>query len=272
VSAAIAGAYGVRLPELPSGRWLAVTAAGHWPALRWRSEPGAGLPELAPGSPPPTLRVGEDITHEELVHPLLGRIGAQLALRRGHDAMHAGAVVGAGGAWAVIGAKGAGKSTLLAAFARAGSPVVTDDVLVFGQGVAMAGPRCIDLRPDAQWVGPSTNVRPSDPRRRIALAPIAGEHPLAGLIHLDWSENAPAVEGLTRGEAVRRLLAVQNEKGFPARPESVLDLAALPNVRLTRPRSWPALGDAVAVARAVVGAGQPAPPAVARERVLSKCA
>ena len=252
-ASATVAAYGIRLAGLPSDRWLAVTQVPHWPTLQWHRDPRPGLDTFAVDDDDATLLVGKDVTQEDLVHPLLGRIGAHVALRRGDDAMHAGAIVGASGAWAVIGAKGAGKSTLLAALAHKGLPVVTDDVLVFGQGVAKAGPRCIDLRPDAALFGPGADVRPTDPRRRIALGPIAGEHRLVGLIHLDWCEGTPTVEDLSRAEAITRLVVVQNEKGFPARPESLLDLAVLANVRLCRPRSWDGLDETVALVRAVIG-------------------
>ena len=80
-------------------------------------------------------------------------------------------------------------------------------------------------------------VRPSDPRNRIALPPIAAEHPLAGVIHLEWSDGETTIEPLDHREAIKRLLILRGEKGYPRDPRALLDLAALPNLRLMRPRS-----------------------------------
>jgi hypothetical protein len=186
---------------------------------------------------PLELRIRADIAHSELVHPLLGRVASHIALAHGADGMHAGAVAGIAGAWAMIGPKGAGKSTLLASLNDSGVPVVTDDILVFRGGTAMAGPRCIDLRPDTRGFGLGVAVRPSDPRNRIALPSIAAEHPLAGLIHLEWSAGETTLEPLPHQEAIERLLILRSEKGYPRDPRVLLDLATLPTLLLRRPRS-----------------------------------
>jgi hypothetical protein len=159
--------------------------------------------------------------------------------------MHAGAIAGPAGAWAVIGPKGAGKSTLLATLARAGVPIVTDDILVFRDGVAMAGPRCVDLRPDAKGFGLGVAVRPSDPRNRIALPPIAAEHRLVGLIHLEWSPTDTRLDPLDYREAIKRLLTLRSDRGYPRNPQALLDLAALPALVLRRARSMSVLGECV---------------------------
>ena len=244
----VPGAYGFRLAGVETG-WLGVSDAAHWPEVSFMRETRPDAPELALDVDALELRVRADIPHGELVHPLLGRVGAGLALARGGDAMHAGAVAGTAGAWAVVGSKRAGKSTLLAALARAGTPVITDDVLVFAGGAAMTGPRCIDLRPDVSHRGAGVAVRPSDPRNRIPLPAIASEHPLAGLIHLEWSPSATTIESLDRRDAIRRLLVVQGEKGYPREPGALLDLAALPALCLRRPRSMSGLRAAVELVR-----------------------
>jgi hypothetical protein len=239
-------AYGLRLAGLQSARWLAVTGADRWPEVSIDRDVGiAGEPALDVDAL--VLRLRADADHRELVHPLLGRIGSQLALARGGDAMHAGAVSGAAGAWGIIGAKGAGKSTLLAALAAAGTPVVTDDVLVFANGTAMAGPRCIDLRPEADRFGSAVDVRPNDPRRRVSLPRIEAEHRLAGFIHLEWSDAEPGLEPLDHRAALERLLVLRSEKGYPVDPRKLLDLAALPTRLLRRPRSWDGVDATVAL-------------------------
>jgi hypothetical protein len=246
MSEATAAAYGLRFRGLESGRWLGVTGAAHWPCVSVRSDDRADAPELELDVDGLELRVRAGTAHSELVHPLLGRVASHLALARGADGMHAGAVAGSDGVWAVIGPKGAGKSTLLASLNDIGVPIVTDDVLVFRDGVVMAGPRCIDLRPDATGFGLTVAVRPSDPRSRLSLPPIAAEHRLAGLLHLEWSSEETTIEPLDHREAIRRLLILRSDKGYPRDPHVLLELATLPTVVLKRPKSMDSL-DAAAL-------------------------
>ena len=112
----VRGAYGFRLSGLEAGTWLGVSDALHWPEISCETDSRPDAPELLLDVHALELRVRADIVHSDLVHPLLGRVGSQLALAHGADAMHAGAVAGSEGAWAVIGPKGAGKSTLLRAW------------------------------------------------------------------------------------------------------------------------------------------------------------
>ncbi len=242
----VPGAYGVRLSGLDVGTWLGVSGASHWAEVSCRKDNDAQAPEVSLDLDALELRVRADIAHSELVHPLLGRVASQIALAHGADAMHAGAVAGRTGAWAVIGAKGAGKSTLLASLNEIGVPIVTDDVLVFAGSAVMAGPRCIDLRPDTERFGLGVAVRPNDPRNRIMLPPIASEHHLAGLIHLEWSSAETAIEPLDHREAIRRVLTLQSDKGYPRSPHAPLDFAMLPAVVLKRPRSMRGLDASVA--------------------------
>lgn len=252
----VAGAYGLRLSGVEAG-WLAARGGSHWSEISCTRESHPDAPELALDVHALELRVRSDIPHSELVHPLLGRVGAQLSFARGGDAMHAGAVAGSAGAWVVVGPKHAGKSTLLAGLANAGTPIVTDDVLVFGAGAALAGPRCIDLRPDMKRFGRGTSVRPSDPRNRISLPPIAAEHPLAGLIHLEWSPAETAIEPIHHRDALKRLLMVRSENGWPRDPRALLELAALPTLCLRRPRSMKGLDASVALMRSLLLDGAP---------------
>jgi energy-coupling factor transporter ATP-binding protein EcfA2 len=233
----VTGAYGFRLSGLQDDAWLSVSGASHWPEISCQRDGGPDAPELSFDPNADELRVRADIPHSELVHPLLGRMASHLAPAHGLDGMHAGAVAGNAGAWAIIGPKGAGKSTLLASLNDLGVPIVTDDVLICRDGTVMAGPRCIDLRPDTQRFGLGIAVRPSDPRNRIALAPIAAEHPLRGLIHLEWSSDDTATERLDHREAIRRLLILRSDNGYPRDPRLLLDLATLPTLLLKRPRS-----------------------------------
>jgi hypothetical protein len=240
-----AAAFGFRLSGLTKAEWLGVRGVSHWPELNCRTERSPDAPELSLDAAALELRVRCDVAHSELVHPLLGRVASHIALTHGADGMHAGAVAGPAGAWAVIGPKGAGKSTLLAGLARVGVPIVTDDILVFRAGAVMAGPRCIDLRPDVKGFGFGVAVRPTDPRNRIALPPIGGEHQLVGVIHLQWSLASATLQPLDHREAIQRLLILRSDKGYPHDPQRILDLAALPTFVLKRPRSFTALDASV---------------------------
>lgn len=73
---------------------------------------------------------------------LLGSALGILCHRRGLLPLHANAVIAGDGAFAFAGPSGAGKSTLAAHFARAGYPVLCDDVCVvgFSAGTALAWP------------------------------------------------------------------------------------------------------------------------------------
>jgi hypothetical protein len=253
MSETLAGAYGFRLSGLDSEQWLGVTGAEHWPEVSCVRDSAPGAEELRLDVGALVLRVRSDVAHGEFVHPLLGRVASHLALAHGADGIHAGAVAGAAGAWGVLGPKGAGKSTLLASLARVGIPIVTDDVLVFTDGVVTAGPRCIDLRPDAQTHGVAVAVRPSDPRNRVLLPPIVAEHSLAGLIHLEWSATETSTARLDYREALSRLLILRGEQGYPRNPRKLLDLAALPTLRLRRPRSALGLNASVMLMQRVLG-------------------
>ena len=246
----VSGAYGFRLSGLASGAWLGVSGAIRWPEVSCKLDDDPNAPEVWLDAHALELRVRADVQHSEFVHPLLGRAASQLALAHGADGMHAGAIAGRAGAWAVIGPKGAGKSTLLAGLNDIGVPIVTDDILVLRDGMVMAGPRCIDLRPDVQRFGVGLAVRPSHPRNRVGLPSIPAEHRLVGLIHLEWSSGEASgettIEALGRRGAIRRLLVLRTEKGYPRNPQALLDLAMLPTVVLSRPRVMSGLDDAVA--------------------------
>ncbi|MGH9029040.1 MAG: hypothetical protein ACRDV4_05440, partial [Acidimicrobiales bacterium] len=160
----------------------------------------------------------------------------------GDEVLHAGAFVGEGGAWLVVGDREAGKSTLLAQLHLLGVPIVTDDLSVLRGGRVFAGPRCIDLRPDmATRLGTGSLVR-SGTRFREQLPPIEAEHRVAGFIELGSSES----DGLerVRGSArLARLLAVTEERSRRP-PADLLDLACLPYCRLNRRLDPAAPGDA----------------------------
>jgi hypothetical protein len=242
-----AAAYGLRLTGAPPTRWLALAGAEAWPELRLERADGVGRPRVDADRRVAT--VGSELGVGELVHPALSGIALAMALARGLDALHAGAVAGPEGAWAVAGPKEAGKSTLLAACAAAGLEVVADDALVIAGERCFAGPRCLDVRPEAGGrCGPATPVRPETPRLRLTLPPGRAEHRLSGVIHLAWGAG-PTMWPLAPTESLERLLALRAVDGFPRDPVGLLDLSGLPAYELRRPRSWDALTGAVRAVR-----------------------
>jgi hypothetical protein len=245
-----AAAYGVRLAGAPPTRWLALAGAADWPEVRLERADGVDRPRIDADRRVAT--VDSELGVGELVHPALAGIGLTMAVARGLDALHAGAVAGPEGAWAVAGPKEAGKSTLLAACATARIEVVADDVLVVSGEHCFAGPRCVDVRPEADGrFGPATPVRPETPRLRLTLPAGRAEHRLSGLIHLAWGTK-PALRPLSPTESLERLLALRAVDGFPRDPIGLLELSGRPAYELKRSHDWDTLPGAVRAVRGLL--------------------
>jgi hypothetical protein len=247
-----AAAYGLRFDGVPDSPWLGLRDVNGWPTLHVELR-GATGPRLDPQLDVTAMRAVVDgrVDPTGLVHPLLGLLALGVAVERGMDALHAGAIIGADGAWAIVGAKEAGKSSLLAACAAAGLGVLTDDVLVVSGGRCLAGPRCVDLRPGtAERFGATETVRSAEPRKRLRLPPVRAEHRLAGIVFLEWG-HGPALEPIGASETLRRLLERNAIDRFPRVPTGLLDLAAGPSFVLRRPRDWSALDETVELLRNV---------------------
>lgn len=265
------GAYGLRFSGAlaPAGRagLQTVPPACRWPVvnLRWRR----------PEGPAPLQRIDDHVAlirligggHLELerqerracfcteerpdgavlAHPGLAPVGAIFAHWLGRSGFHAGAVIVDGGAWAVVGAKGSGKSTTLAWLAAAGYPVVTDDVLVIEAGMAFAGPRSVDLRPESarrlEGMPPLVLVRQGE-RHRLVLERVTAEVPFRGWVLLEEGEGIDAIS-VAPGERVRRVARHSVVRLAPRQPEAILELARLPMWRLRRPRRWSMLDETV---------------------------
>jgi hypothetical protein len=240
-------AYGFRIDGAADSRWLSLRGAESWPLLRIERDPAmpaAALPRIDERGF--TATVTGRRPDDELLHPHLGTLALMLAERRGTDSMHAGAVLGPEGAWALVGTKQAGKSTLLGSLAQSGATVLADDVLVMKAGRVLAGPRLVDLRPSAaRQLGASTVVR-GGMRRRLLLPPAPAESELAGLVYLGWG-GEPSLEPLRAPERLARLMARREQDGWPRSRELLLDLASLPAFELRRPKRWDALSTAVNV-------------------------
>jgi hypothetical protein len=258
------GAYGFRLSDLPAAARLLSRAEPEWPKLTLvrhvddaRKPPhdrvgadraelvlrSGGWVELERASARATYHLRHVPRDGDLLHPYLGPVAALAARWLGRESFHAGAVVVDGGAWAVLGDKEAGKSSTLAHLALSGHTVLSDDVLVLDGTDVFAGPRCIDLRAE-----PASRLGAGEPlgvvgmreRFRLELGPAPSRVPLRGFVSLGWG-GAVAVEPVRGAE---RLLALLPHRALlleTSAPADLLELGALPFLRLDRPRGWQSL-------------------------------
>ena len=187
------------------------------------------------------IRARERLPVTDVIHPTLWPAASVFARWHERETFHAGAISFDGeGAWAILGERGAGKSSLLAALALHGVEVLADDLLVVAGQHCFAGPRCIDLRKEAAaalGVAADTPLVRSTQRRRLPLCPCAGEYALRGFVHLRWGADI-RLERLLPVERLPLLLDHRRIAGLGADFEHLLDLVALPSIRLTRPRDW----------------------------------
>jgi hypothetical protein len=253
------GAYGLRLVGFDGGDELAVRDGEGLPAVELRlavgpvpDDPrvyvradrasfpvGRGRVEMDRHARVATMRSTIPLETDEVVHPWLSRVAGMFGRWLGRDVLHGGAFVVEGRAWALLGGNEAGKSTLLAALTTAGAcEVLTDDVLVTERGLAYAGPRCIDLRPDAApLVGAAdAGIARGGTRRRLSLEPVPAAFPLGGVVHLRWGDRLEALP-----LALEHRLAPLRVQGWlgeidPIEKHALLGLVALPTLELVRRR------------------------------------
>lgn len=183
-------------------------------------------------------------TAESVVHPLSTLPLAFLAHWSGRATLHGGAFVHDGRAWVVSGAQLAGKSSLLAALGERGTPILADDLVVIDGAHVLAGPDCVDLRPDAAPRFPasrSIGVVAGRERFRLATTPSPAACPLGGICELRWDDDGTRAEvtALSVPESLS-LLHAQHYAATLGPPDPLTTLALLdtPIVRFTRPRGW----------------------------------
>jgi hypothetical protein len=264
------GAYGFRVDADVFGRRYLHPAAPGWPDLQVRlggSRPSAedGWREAfaedgwevrvrrggdavwwsGPGSPGADARV----------HPLLSLVACAATLERGGDCLHGGAAVTPDGVVLVLASPGGGKTSTMAWLAlAAGLDVFTDDQLNVRDGMAHAGPGCLDLRPDAaRRLGVdhlATPVRGGE-RMRLELKPPARLcAPVVRTAVLEWGPEL-RISTVPPRERLGVLCTHRTAQRVAGDLRVPLDLAALPMLRLVRPRTFDSLP---AVARALVDA------------------
>jgi hypothetical protein len=182
---------------------------------------------------------------EATVHPYLAAMAAIVTRWQGLHAFHCGALRVEGAAWGVLGGNAAGKSTLLGALAREGVGVISDDLLVIREGIALAGPRCVDLRADmarALGLGEPIGVVGARERWRVPLEPVPAETPLRGWIVLAWGAEV-AVREVPPAARLPTLLEHATIVPMPVDPSALIDLAAYPMIAFERPRAAASLVD-----------------------------
>jgi hypothetical protein len=260
------GAWGLRLTGFEITESLLVDAPPHWPALEIILRLDAeGVDELPPNPQDVTLALFEGghmrllwderrvvltfpalPSSDALVHPYLASTVAVVNWSLGRETFHAGAVIVGDVAWAILGDRQAGKSTALAWFHAHDMTVVTDDVLAVAGDLALGGPRCVDLRPEASvhfGTGRDLGIVGHRERMRIDLRQCPPEVPLGGWLLLEWGDECSLreVDGATMVRCLLGSLAVN----LAPDPVRILDLAALPARRFCRPRSWATLDESM---------------------------
>ena len=206
------------------------------------------------------MRSVEPVPVSDVIHPALWPAAAVFARWHGRETFHAGAISFDGtNAWGILGDRGAGKSSLLAALALEGVAVLADDLVVVAGQRCFAGPRCIDLRPDAAaalGITADTSLVRSTQRRRMSLPPCDGEYLLSGFIELRWGNDVWS-DHLMPAEGFPLLVDHRRVAALGADFEHLLDLVALPAVRLSRPREWRSPERLVAELRRLVDPDKP---------------
>lgn len=182
----------------------------------------------------------EPLTPDELAHPGLAPVAAVTARWLGRQSFHAGAVAIGNDVWALLAEREGGKSTTLAWFASRGHPIVCDDMLVLDADEPFAGPRILDLRAESAerlGLGDYRGHVGLRERWRVPLDGVPEPLRLRGWIFLEWDAEV-AVEPVRAGERLPRLAQHFGLRVPPARPDRVLELAALPGWEFRRPRGW----------------------------------
>lgn len=188
-------------------------------------------------------------TDDELLHPYLAPAAALFWQWAGKEALHAGVFAVGDNAVLMVGNKEAGKSTTLSWLAAEGVSILSDDLAITDGATVKAGPRAIDLRPDADspLPLPATRTVRGD-RQRLELPPSPDDLRLRGVVHLQWGTQLE----FTPVSPQERLTLLSRQRtfyGIPANPVTMLDLGALPAIQASRPRD---MGQLPAFCRALL--------------------
>jgi hypothetical protein len=257
---AAVGAYGLALDGVGAAASFLVAAAPTWP--RFGVTNTAGLIErvsdrLGEDRAEIALRSGgmlfldrvearaefvtpEPLSPDELVHPGLAPVAAVTARWLGRQSFHAGAFAVGTDVWALLAEREGGKSTTLAWLASRGHSIVCDDMLVLDGDDAFEGPRVLDLRAESAQrlgLGDYRGRVGARERWRVQLDGVPPGTRFRGWVFLHWSDDV-GVEPVPAGERLPRLAGHLGLRVPPARPDRLLELAALPGWEFRRPRGW----------------------------------
>jgi len=192
----------------------------------------------------------ENLSNHALIHPYLAPAASVLAAWRDWITFHAGGFEVDGRAWILIAERKGGKSTTLAAMAEMGYRVLADDLIVFRDGVALAGPRSLDLREKGQFRDITDLGIVGERRRwRLRLSSISPELPVAGAIKLSWSDTPEIRDASVEVRAELLMSALTR----PIGSREILELFSLPTSTISRPRG--SIEDTVALIEKVVAQG-----------------
>lgn len=254
------GAWGVRFPELFEARRILSPAPPDWPAVAVNVTVDPQPPQAMEWGPDHAryallggnyIAIQREPLHVELVlrravaaecvvAPHLSSAASTIGLWRGRQVLHAGAFVHDEGVWLVLGEKGSGKSSTLGWLARAGAAIMTDDLVVCERGMVLAGPRCVDLRPESAYeleTGRYLGVVGTRERWRIDLPPCPPQLPLRGWVVLEWGP-AARIDRIAPAQRLERLVS-QRALQLPwMDSRAMLDLATLPALSWQRPWGW----------------------------------
>jgi hypothetical protein len=187
-------------------------------------------------------RAAPNVTALTIRHLLLDQVIPMVLGHRGHLAIHASAVLSAGGVLAFAGKAGWGKSTLCASLERPGRPALADDCVVIAErrGRVVAVPSYPGLRlwPDTasalghrrhgdQPVADHSDKVRIGPRHRRSRRP--GAAPLSAIYVLapPGAAKAVRISRLVPREAVGRLLAHTHRLDVTDRARLTAELDAL---------------------------------------------
>jgi hypothetical protein len=260
------GAFGLRIRGIPRDLLPVVPAEAEWPELqisRKLAAPPERPDRIGRRTADVALLYGDRAVMDRdartatlltpapeddgtFVHPFLTAAAVIFAWWDGRHAFHGGAFLdSARRAWCLLGHRASGKSSTLARISIAGLDVLSDDLIVIDARDVLAGPRCVDLRPDAAAVlGVAARASPvrGGERLRLALPPAPAAAPLHGWLFLTWAD-AVSLRRLRPSEWLDRL--GQHRSTSSAYSPSLLDLAGLPAWELRRPRTSGSLEPAV---------------------------
>jgi hypothetical protein len=254
------GAYGLALDGIDGAAQFLVAAAPTWPRFTITNTTGriervgdrlgedraeialrsGGVLFLDRVQAQAEFVTAEQLSPDEIAHPGLAPVAAVTARWLGRQSFHAGAFAVGEDVWALLADREGGKSTTLAWLASRGHPIVCDDMLVLDGDEPLAGPRVVDLRAEAAQrlgLGDDRGRVGARERWRVQLDAVPEGVRFRGWIFLGWADDV-VVEPLRAGERLPRLAPHLGLRVPPARPDRLLELAALPGWEFRRPRGW----------------------------------